>query len=192
MIITLEFLHQYLTKGIGCTRKQAAVLGISYPLRHGWRRRLLGTKISEEKVRQLRALIGVTAKSERSNPLATEEIHRLKPGQRLALLQNMTAAEVFRWFEYVCQKLLQAEGRLAASDTVRALPSAPNPPLDPGQCYVSLFESLETPPATVPPTSFTCPDCGWISHDTKDIADRYCAQRDRAWPEDDDATLKNW
>lgn len=40
-----------MTKGVGITAKQLRLLGLSYPPKNGWLKRIVGTQISEESAR---------------------------------------------------------------------------------------------------------------------------------------------
>lgn len=48
MVITREWIGQHATGEAGWTRKQLAVLGVSWPPMKGWRSRLIGTRVSPE------------------------------------------------------------------------------------------------------------------------------------------------
>ena len=53
--ITKFLLSTILTKGIGLSRSKALLLGIGFPLRRGWKKKILGTFISEARYDMLRS-----------------------------------------------------------------------------------------------------------------------------------------
>jgi hypothetical protein len=62
MVITNDWIGQHATlrgigkKASGWTAKQAACLGVRWPLKKGWRSQLVGTEISDEKAREFERL----------------------------------------------------------------------------------------------------------------------------------------
>ncbi len=53
MKLTHENLHALGTNGAGWNKKQLEILGISWPPKNGWLKKLIGTEIEEEKYQQL-------------------------------------------------------------------------------------------------------------------------------------------
>jgi len=63
--LTHELIHSAATNWGGFTKAQLAVLGISYPPRHGWLRRLCGTEIPLAMWEQFLAKRGQRAKGQK-------------------------------------------------------------------------------------------------------------------------------
>ena len=56
MIITEEWLEEFATKGIGFSRAQMIAIGAPWPLRRGWKGRLVGREITDDQRRRYEAL----------------------------------------------------------------------------------------------------------------------------------------
>lgn len=62
MIITKEWLEKGMYQGCGIKKAQCKILGIPYPLKQGWKEKIIGEEISSEQAEEYRLLGQISRK----------------------------------------------------------------------------------------------------------------------------------
>jgi len=129
--ITEEFLLSGMQSGIACNNDQYRLLGIEIPAKKGWKKNIIGTKISKENAKKYLALKGVHKPKDRNIILSKNSAINKSPVKTETItLSNWESVTLYQLLKNEYCNILDAIIEKKESKTIK-------------KAYEKLLEKLE-------------------------------------------------